>query len=116
MCHVLSAEINFYVTKNCTFLTQRMYLCMCVFCFVPFFCLRSAAVSLQGNLTFNCCAEVALPDVPVLMRREDEETAVCTDNGKKKERKPVLLLSICSPMQSVTHSAENLTLCRSLLW
>lgn len=86
-----------------------------MFCFVLFFCLCSAAVSLQGNLTFNCCAEVALPDVPVLMRREDEETAVCTDKGKKR-RKPALLLTIDSPMQSVPHSAENLTLYRSLLW
>lgn len=81
--------------------------------FSLFFCLCSAAVSLQGNLTFNCCAEVALPDVPVLMRREDEETSVCTDRGKKR---PVLLHSISSPMQSVPHSAENQTLYRSLLW
>jgi len=78
--------------------------------------LCSAAVSLQGNLTFNCCAEVALPDVPVLMRREDEETAVCTDKGGGKTRKPVLLRSIISPMQSVPHPAENQTLYRSLLW
>jgi len=28
---------------------------------------------------------VALPDVPVLMRREDEETAVCTDKGGKRQ-------------------------------
>lgn len=80
-----------------------MCVCECA-CFVLCFsCLRSAAVSLQGNLTFNCCVEVALPDVPVLMRREDEETAV-------------LLLSIGSPMQRVPHSAENLTLYSSLLW
>lgn len=63
-----------------------MCVCECA-CFVLCFsCLRSAAVSLQGNLTFNCCAEVALPDVPVLMRREDEETAACRDKKKKKKK------------------------------
>lgn len=58
---------------------------VCVrFVFVLFvFCLFSAAVSLQGNLTFNCCAEVPLPDVRVLWMEGDEETDVCTD--KKKE-------------------------------
>lgn len=60
-----------------------MFVCAC-FVFVLFvFCLFSAAVSLQGNLTFNCCAEVPLPDVRVLRMEGDEETDVCTD--KKKE-------------------------------
>lgn len=66
------------------FLTQRIARVDVCFVLFSFFCLCSAAVSLQGNLTFNCCAEVALPDVPVLMRREDEETAACRDKEKKK--------------------------------
>ncbi len=99
LCYMLGEQKKQYVsnTKNDT----------CAFCFVLCFCLCSAAVSLQGNLTFNCCAEVALPDVPVLMRREDEETAVCTDKGKKEIIIIINLLHLYSAFldtQSALHS------------
>ncbi len=51
--------------------------------FSVFVCAQLLSAS-KVTLRLNCCAEVALPDVPVLMRREDEETAVCTDKGKKE--------------------------------